>query len=157
MRQVLSRNTFRITYDTKFREVISECSKAPRRNQHGTWITHDMIEAYCALHKEGLAHSVEVWKDESLVGGLYGVSLGKIFCGESMFARESNASKAGFITLVGDLIRKDFLLIDSQVHTDHLESLGAEEIPRPEYLRILGEALTHETIRGNWGEVFGRK
>ena len=157
MRQVLARGIFRITYDARFRDVIVECSKSPRRNQHGTWITHDMIEAYCILHKEGLAHSVEVWNNDSLVGGLYGVSIGKIFCGESMFAKESNDSKAGFITLVGDLVQKDFLLIDSQVHTDHLESLGAEEISRKEYLRILAEALTHETIRGNWGDYFGRK
>jgi leucyl/phenylalanyl-tRNA---protein transferase len=156
MRQVLNRGIFRVTYDAEFREVITECSKSSRRNQHGTWITNEMIEAYCVLHGEGLAHSVEVWKDTSLAGGLYGVSIGKIFCGESMFAKESNASKAGFITLVGDLALKDFLLIDSQVHTDHLESLGAEEISRSDYLRILSEALTLGTIRGNWGKIFGR-
>lgn len=150
MRQVLERGIFRITFDTAFRDVITGCSM-PRRHEDGTWITDDMIEAYVKLHELGYAHSIEAWKGDSLAGGLYGISLGKVFFGESMFSNMSNASKAAFITLAINLEKLGFDIIDCQVHTDHLESLGAFEIPREEFINIIRESLTGETIRGNWG------
>ncbi|MCB0853032.1 MAG: leucyl/phenylalanyl-tRNA--protein transferase [Bacteroidetes bacterium] len=157
MRQVMRKDKFSITYDHAFRVVIAACRKAPRPGQNGTWITPDMLEAYDVLHRKGYAHSVEVWENEELVGGLYGVSLGKCFFGESMFARVSNASKVGFITLVRDLIEKGFELIDCQVYTEHLVSLGAEEISRRDFLKKLQKNRKNDDLAGNWGEVFGRK
>lgn len=151
MRQVLERGIFRITFDTAFRDVITACSM-PRKHDNGTWITGEMIEAYVKLHELGYAHSVEAWSGDTLAGGLYGISLGRVFFGESMFARESNASKAAFITLAINLERLGFDIIDCQVHTDHLESLGAFEIPREEFIAIIRRALEGETIKGNWGE-----
>lgn len=153
MRQVLRRGIFDIRFDTAFRDVISACAETPRRHERGTWITPDMINAYCELHERGYAHSAEAWREDKLVGGLYGVSLGGVFFGESMFARESNASKAAFITLVGKLIDKGFSLIDSQVHTDHLASLGADEIPRTRYIELLADGLQKQTLKGNWGNL----
>ncbi len=152
MRQVLERGTFRITFDTAFRDVITGCSM-PRRHEDGTWITNEMIEAYVKLHELGYAHSIEAWEGDSLAGGLYGISLGRAFFGESMFSRVSNASKAAFITLAINLEKLGFEIIDCQVHTDHLESLGAFEIPREEFISIIKESLAGETIRGNWGEM----
>ena len=157
MRRFLRKGRFRVTYDQAFREVISSCRKAPRPGQEGTWITSEMLEAYVHLHQLGYCHSVEVWEGESLVGGLYGVSLGKYFFGESMFAKTSNASKTGFITIVQDLIEKNFQLIDCQVHTEHLVSLGAEEISREDFLKNLKSNPFDDTIVGNWGDIFGRK
>jgi leucyl/phenylalanyl-tRNA--protein transferase len=153
MRQVIKRGIFEIRFDTAFREVISSCAETPRRHERGTWITPDMLKAYCMLHENGYAHSVEAWRDGKLAGGLYGVSLGSMFFGESMFTREANASKAAFITLVTKLINHGFSLVDSQVHTNHLESLGAEEIPRTEYLEHLSLGLSQPTLKGNWGEI----
>jgi len=153
MRQVIKRGIFEIRFDTAFRDVISSCAETPRRHERGTWITPDMLEAYCMLHENGYAHSVEAWRDGKLAGGLYGVSLGSMFFGESMFTREANASKAAFITLVTKLINHGFSLVDSQVHTNHLESLGAEEIPRTEYLEYLSLGLSRSTLKGNWGEI----
>ena len=157
MRPILRKDNFRITYDQAFRQVITSCKKAPRPGQEGTWITEEMLEAYVHLHDLGFAHSVEVWENEKLAGGLYGVSLGNCFFGESMFSQVSNASKVGFITLVRDLIEKKFQLIDCQVYTSHLVSLGAEEISREAFLKELSQNRIMDTIRGNWGEVFGRK
>lgn len=151
MRQVLERGTFRITFDRAFRDVITECSM-PRKYEHGTWITGDMIEAYVKLHEMGYAHSIEAWRGDELAGGLYGVSMGRVFFGESMFSRMSNASKAAFITLALNLKKLGFAVIDCQVHTDHLESLGAVEIPRDEFIAIVRRALDFETVRGDWGE-----
>jgi len=151
MRKVLERGIFRITFDTAFMEVVTECSM-PRKHEQGTWITEDMIEAYVKLHAMGFAHSVEAWNGDTLAGGLYGVSLGRVFFGESMFSRESNASKAAFITLAINLRRSGFDIIDSQVHTDHLESLGAFEMPREEFIGIIKKSLSAETIKGNWGD-----
>ncbi len=150
MRQVLERGVFRITFDRAFRDVITACS-LPRKHEQGTWITDDMIEAYVKLHEIGYAHSIEAWKGESLAGGLYGVSLGRTFFGESMFSRESNASKAAFITLAVNLRRNGFDIIDCQVHTEHLESLGAFEMPRDMFIGIIRKSLAGETIKGNWG------
>ena len=157
MRQVMRKDKFSITYDHVFRDVIAACRKAPRPGQNGTWITPDMLEAYDVLHRKGYAHSVEVWENQELVGGLHGVSLGKCFFGESMFARVSNASKVGFITLVRDLIEKGFELIDCQVYTEHLVSLGAEEISRRDFLKKLQKNRKNDDLAGNWGEVFGRE
>lgn len=121
----------------EFETVIRNCATAPRPEQDGTWITEKMIQAYITLHHKGIAHSYEVWEAEELVGGLYGIDLGHIFCGESMFSLQSNASKFALIKLAEELEDKDYILIDCQNYTKHLESLGAEEIPRAEYLKIL--------------------
>jgi leucyl/phenylalanyl-tRNA---protein transferase len=147
MSKLLRKNIYTITFDTCFREVISKCGSL---RSEGTWITAKMIEAYCKLHELGFAHSVETWYDGQLVGGLYGVSLGACFFGESMFSTMNNASKAAFIVLTEQLIEKGFLLIDCQVHTKHLESLGGKSIPRKEFLSILEESLRSKTLRGNW-------
>ncbi|NJO03203.1 MAG: leucyl/phenylalanyl-tRNA--protein transferase [Bacteroidia bacterium] len=150
MKQVLKKQMFQITLDQDFREVIGSCQKIGRKGQNGTWITKEMVEAYCHLHELGYAHSVEVWLGGELVGGLYGVSLGSCYFGESMFSKVSNASKAGFITLVSRLSELNFTLIDCQVHTTHLESLGAENQPREQFMQDLQEALLARTLRGSW-------
>lgn len=137
MRSIFRKDIFTVTFNKDFRAVISNCSQISRNSQPGTWITDDMIEAYVKLHELGYAKSVEVWQDEELVGGLYGIDLGHIFCGESMFSKVSNASKVAFITLVENLKIRKYKLIDCQVHNDHLESLGAREINREEFMRIL--------------------
>ena len=137
MRNIINRDMFRITFNTAFKEVITNCRDIKREGQPGTWITDDMTEAYCRLHKLGIAKSVEVWQDNELVGGLYGIDLGHIFCGESMFSKVSNASKIAFITLAKQLEAANYRLLDCQVHNDHLESLGAREIHREDFLKIL--------------------
>ena len=135
MRQVLNHQDFSITVNQDFKSVITACSKIKRNGQDDTWITNSMITAYLKLYELGFAKSVEVWQDKQLVGGLYGVDLGNgVFCGESMFATVSNASKAGFITFVKN---SNYKLIDCQVYTNHLKSLGAEEIPRSEFIKYL--------------------
>ncbi len=135
MRQILRKKEFKVTYNIAFEQVIKECSHAKRKDQPGTWITSKMIDAYIELHHVGIAKSVEVWKNEKLVGGLYGVDLGTgVFCGESMFSAVSNASKVGFISWIQ---HSNYQLIDCQLHTNHLESLGAEELPRDEFLNYL--------------------
>lgn len=134
-RQVLKKNLFSVTVNKDFNAVIAQCSNTKRKGQLGTWITKDMIEAYKKLHQLGYAKSVEVWQNDELVGGLYGVDLGNdVFCGESMFAKVSNASKVGFITFVQN---SDYKLIDCQLHTKHLESLGGKHISRQEFLKYL--------------------
>lgn len=139
MKQLLRKEKFTVTFNKDFRAVIDACAEIRRDGQHGTWITREMIDCYSDLHELDMAHSVEVWENEDLVGGLYGIYLKdrKVFCGESMFTRKSNASKYGFITLVRKLIENGVKLIDCQVYTQHLESLGAEEIPREEFLKYL--------------------
>lgn len=135
MKKILNQNTFQVTVNKAFEEVITECAITKRDGQQATWITKSMIEAYVKLHKLGYATSVEVWRDDQLVGGLYGIDLDNgVFCGESMFSKESNASKFGFITFVQN---SDYKLIDCQVYTKHLESLGAESISRNEFLELL--------------------
>jgi len=138
MSKVLSSGVFRITRNQAFPEVISRCAALPRKDQDGTWITQDMQAAYIRLHELGIAHSVEVWQNKQLVGGLYGIIIGRVFCGESMFSLVSNASKAAFITLCRS---GDFGLVDCQMPNDHLMSLGAEMIPREDYMQILKENL----------------
>lgn len=137
MRKILRDEVFTVTFNTSFDAVIRECSSINRKDQDGTWITDQMIQAYNELHTIGRAISVEVWQNSELVGGLYGIDLGNVFCGESMFAKVSNASKAGFIALVQHLQQKKYRLIDCQVYTDHLASLGAEEIDRSTFLSFL--------------------
>ena len=137
MRSILRKELFTITFNKDFRAVISNCSTIKRNGQRGTWISDEMIEAYVKLHEMGQAKSVEVWQNNELVGGLYGIDLGTIFCGESMFSKVSNASKVAFITLVENLKIRKYKLIDCQVHNDHLESLGAREIEREEFMQIL--------------------
>lgn len=156
MRPILNQNRFQITYDQAFGDVIGNCQTTPRPGQYGTWITTEMQDAYLDLHHLGFAHSAEAWKEGELVGGLYGVSLGKSFFGESMFAKESNASKAAFITLVRDLVEQGFKMIDCQVYTEHLASLGAEEVSRAHFLDQLEKWGSTPTLNGNWGEYFGR-
>ncbi|WP_055434736.1 leucyl/phenylalanyl-tRNA--protein transferase [Lacinutrix algicola] len=135
MRQFLRNCDFEITINKDFKSVITECAKAKRDGQAGTWITNNMIEAYCKLHEQGYAKSVEVWRNNNLVGGFYGVDLNNgVFCGESMFAKESNASKAAFITFIQNT---DYKVIDCQVYTNHLASLGAGDISRDEFMEYL--------------------
>ena len=150
MRQFLKKGVIQITYDRAFPAVIAACQK-PRPQRESTWITPEMQAAYIQLHELGFAHSVEVWRAGALVGGLYGVSLGGCFFGESMFSGISNASKAALIDLVRRLKTLDFSLIDCQIHTAHLESLGAHHIPRSEFMILLKRALQRETLTGSWG------
>jgi len=137
IRNIINRNIFKVTFNTRFKEVIRSCQQIKRQGQYGTWLTDDMVDAYLKLHEMGLAKSIEVWQDDELVGGLYGVDLGKVFCGESMFSKVSNASKIGFVWLVNHLKENNYLLLDCQVHNDHLEKLGAFEIERDVFLKIL--------------------
>lgn len=149
LRKTLRRQPFKITLDKDFCGVISGCA-APRRDEAGTWITPEMKLAYLRLHDMGLAHSIEAWQDQKLVGGLYGVALGRVFFGESMFSRITDASKVAFVHLVQQLMRWGFELIDCQVYTHHLASLGAIEIPRREFIARLETALAHPDRRGKW-------
>jgi len=136
MQKSFARNDFTLTSDQAFEQVIAECSRAPRKDQDGTWIVPDMIEAYAELHRAGFAHSIEVWQKNVLVGGLYGVLIGKVYCGESMFSKISDASKAALIYLCQEY---DIDLIDCQVHSAHLEIMGAEMMTQQDYLNILAQ------------------
>lgn len=135
MRQILKKQVFRITFNQNFAAVIRGCRRAPRKGQDGTWITNAIERAYIQLHEQGYAHSVECWLEDKLVGGLYGIRLGNCFFGESMFANVSNASKAAFITFVQS--HNDLTLVDCQVHTEHLATLGARFINRDEFLELI--------------------
>jgi leucyl/phenylalanyl-tRNA--protein transferase len=137
MRNIINRGLFKVTFNQDFKAVISNCRTVSRKGQDDTWITPEMTEAYCTLYEMGRAKSVEVWQDGELVGGLYGVDLGHVFCGESMFSKVPNASKVAFIYLVNHLRENRYRLLDCQLHNDHLASLGAHEIPREEYMTIL--------------------
>ncbi|MCB0458398.1 MAG: leucyl/phenylalanyl-tRNA--protein transferase [Flavobacteriaceae bacterium] len=137
MKQLIKSGKFTVTFNKDFAGVIANCKDIYREGQGGTWITKEMQHAYIKLHKEGYAKSVEVWQHNELVGGLYGIDLGSVFCGESMFSKVSNTSKLAFIMLVESLKKQRYKLIDCQVYTDHLASLGAEEIPRSEFLKYL--------------------
>jgi leucyl/phenylalanyl-tRNA--protein transferase len=151
LRKTLRRGLFRVTFDRAFREVMLACA-APRAQDPGggTWITDEMVEAYCRLHRLGYAHSVEIRIGEELVGGLYGVALGGAFFGESMFSRETDASKVALVTLARTLQARGFRLIDCQLPTAHLESLGAEALPRRAFLSELGVALRRPDMPGSW-------
>jgi len=150
LRKTLANGGFRVTLDRVFEEVIAACAVVPRDGQSGTWITKEMQAAYLELHGLGFAHSVETWFDNQLVGGLYGVSLGKAFFGESMFHRKTDASKIALATLVEKLTSWNFKFIDAQMTTQHLLSLGAKEVSRRIFLKRLQAALRHPTKRGKW-------
>jgi leucyl/phenylalanyl-tRNA--protein transferase len=150
LRQRMKKGIFRVTFDTAFEKVMKGCAEVPRKDGQGTWITEEMIEAYCRLHEKGVAHSVESWAEGRLAGGLYGVALGGVFFGESMFSRRSDASKAALVTLVERLKGEGFRIIDCQMTTAHLMSMGAREIPRPEFLKIIKKALKIRTPQGKW-------
>ncbi len=149
LHKTLRAGKFTVTMDTCFRDVMTACAE-PRPKSGGTWITPAMIEAYVKLHELGYAHSVEVRHEGGLVGGLYGLALGGAFCGESMFARATDASKVALVQLARQLARWNFLLVDCQLPTPHLASLGAQEMPRGEFLRVLEQALTLPERRGVW-------
>ncbi|HLO91765.1 MAG TPA: leucyl/phenylalanyl-tRNA--protein transferase [Lentimicrobium sp.] len=157
LKQRLKKNTFTFTFDMFFKEIMQFCALIKREGEIGTWIFNETVEAYTALHKAGYAHSLEVWNDNELAGGLFGVSLGKAFFGESMFHIQTDASKAGLFFLFEFLKLNDFHFVDAQMHTDHLISLGARMIPRDEYLDKLDIALQHNTIRGNWNEYIKQR
>ena len=147
----IRRRPYRLSLDTAFARVIRHCARVPRPGQDGTWITRDMIAAYEQLHELGHAHCVEAWAGDELVGGLYGVAVGAVFCGESMFALAPDASKIAFVELVRQLERWGFELIDCQVYTEHLERFGAVEWPRPRFLSALSELAQRELMApGPW-------
>lgn len=150
LRKTLKKAPYTLRLDTRFADVIEACGQAPRHGQRGTWITREMRSSYVELHRQGLAHSVEAYEGDTLVGGLYGVALGSVFFGESMFARAPDASKIAFVTLVAQLVRWKFTLVDSQVYTDHLDRFGAREIPRDSYIQQLKVGLDNPTRRGVW-------
>ena len=136
MQQILKKEVFKVTFNQAFEEVIFNCKNIERKDEFGTWITDEMQEAYIKLHKLGIAKSVEVWRDNRLVGGLYGLEIDTVFCGESMFSKESNASKVAFVNLINHAPKK-YKLIDCQIYNEHLESLGAKEIDRANFLKYL--------------------
>lgn len=150
MRSVFNGHKFRYSLDTAFSEVMRHCAGALRSGQEGSWISGIFIESYSKLHETGVAHSVEVWQGDELVGGLYGLALGKIFYGESMFAKAPNASKAGFITLVQALEKAGFRLIDCQQETPHLTSLGARGISGELFMEYLANNVYEKTLVGKW-------
>jgi len=152
LNKVLRKKRYQITADRAFAEVIAACA-APRRDGLGTWLGPEMIEGYCRLYEMGHAHSVESWYEGELVGGLYGLAVGRVFFGESMFSRRSDASKAAFVALVRHLCRWDYVLIDCQVASDHLNSLGAEPILRRDFIEVLD---LHCDARGRW-EAWGEE
>lgn len=152
MKRVMKKNPplFQWTVDTRFRQVIEGCRTVPRKNQPGTWITKEIKDAYIRLYELGYAHCLEVWQGERLVGGIYGISLGKCFFGESMFSKVPNASKFAFIKLAQLLVKMDFLMLDCQVPSEHLKKLGAREMPRNEFLELLKLGLKSKTLIGKW-------
>lgn len=150
LKKIIKKDMFKVTMDLAFNEVINQCAQVRLQKNQGTWIIEDIIEAYCKLHESGFAHSVEVWRQGELAGGLYGVSLGKCFFGESMFTRISNASNIALVKLVEYLDKLSFDLIDCQVTTGHLIRFGAKEIPRTLFLKQLEKSLTAPTRKGKW-------
>lgn len=150
MRPYFNQRKFTVTFDRQFETVMRQCAARRRPRQGGTWITKGMIRGYTQLHEKGYAHSVEVWQEEELVAGLYGIALGRIFFGESMFTNVNNASKFGFITLVRHLKAHGFRLIDCQQETGHLASLGARSIPRRKFLAYLRENEAEPAVKGAW-------
>ncbi len=148
LNKILKQGHFCVTYDQQFNRVIQACGD-PRAYSSDTWITEQMLSAYSELHRLGYAHSVEVWQDDMLIGGLYGIAMGRVFFGESMFSLRANASKVGFSHLVKKLKSLGFQLIDCQVHSEHLASLGAKEIPRTRFLQLLSSQI-NDPLQSNW-------
>jgi leucyl/phenylalanyl-tRNA--protein transferase len=153
LKKTMRQEVFRVTMDTAFEQVIGACAQTPRDDQgSGTWITDEMKAAYCALHERGYTHSVEAWHDHQLVGGLYGVALGRAFFGESMFSAMSDASKVCLAHLVRYLKERNYTLIDCQVATAHLASLGARTIPRETFIAQLENAVRYPSSIGPWNQ-----
>lgn len=150
LKRVIRSGKFEIRLDSAFSRVIDTCGRIPREGENGTWITTEMKMAYKRLFVLGVAHSAETYHNNHLVGGLYGVSIGKVFFGESMFHTETDASKVAFAALASWLYERDFMFIDCQMHTEHLASLGAKEIPKAEYLKLLAKAISFPTLKGKW-------
>ena len=161
--KTIESHKFSCSFDTDFEGVIRACATVPRADQQiveeeedadepSTWISEDMIHAYCELHKLGFAHSVETYMDNELVGGLYGVAVGKVFCGESMFHTKSDASKVALYNLCQFLIRNGFELIDAQQETGHMKRMGAAPIPRKEFIKLLKGLVKQQSLVGNWGD-----
>jgi len=150
LKKIIKKDVFIVTMDLAFNEVIKQCARVRLKKNQGTWIVKDMIDAYCNLHESGFAHSVEVWQQGDLVGGLYGVSLGKCFFGESMFTLVNNASNVGLVKLVEHLKELSFDMIDCQVSTEHLTRFGARQIPRIRFLNQLEKSLKSPTQKGKW-------
>jgi leucyl/phenylalanyl-tRNA--protein transferase len=150
LKKAIRRAPYELRMDSAFAQVLEGCASVPRPGQTGTWLIPEMVDAYRRMHDLGFAHSIEAWKDGELVGGLYGVSLGGAFFGESMFARAPDASKIAYVAGVRQLEAWGIDLIDCQVHTDHLERFGAYEVPRMRYLDMLKIALDQPTKRGRW-------
>ena len=151
LKKMIRRRPYKLTMDTAFLQVLEGCASVPRPGQNGTWLIPEMVAAYTQLHAKGFAHSIEAWsEDGTLVGGLYGVSLGAAFFGESMFARAPDASKVAYVACVRQLDAWGIGLVDCQVHTEHLERFGAYEVPRLRYLELLKIALDEPTKRGTW-------
>ena len=148
-RKSIRKNAFQFTIDRAFHEVIHKCA-APRASSKGTWITPEMIQAYCQMYDLGHAHSIETWQDQSLVGGLYGIALGRVFFGESMFSTISNASKGALYFLVKLLCSRNYKIIDCQISSSHLLGLGAEEIPRTDFIHILSHAIENDDKMETW-------
>jgi leucyl/phenylalanyl-tRNA--protein transferase len=150
LQKTIKKDLFKVTMDQAFEVVINACAHSRTSADEGTWIVEEMVDAYCDLHESGFAHSVEAWQEDRLAGGLYGVSLGRCFFGESMFTHISNASKVAFVALVKHLQALNFDLIDCQVSTPHLLRFGAREIPRARYLNELKKSLKPATLKGRW-------
>ena len=150
LKKIIKKEVFKVTMDLAFNEVINQCAQIRLKKNQGTWIIEDIIEAYCRLHESGFAHSVEVWRQGELAGGLYGVSLGKCFFGESMFTRINNASNIALVKLVEYLKKLSFDMIDCQVATEHLTRFGARQIPRIRFLNQLEKSLKAPTQKGKW-------
>jgi leucyl/phenylalanyl-tRNA--protein transferase len=148
--KVIQKSNYKVTMDQAFVSVIQECANIRIEKGCGTWITNKMIRAYCTLHEMGFAHSVETWMDGQLIGGLYGISLGRMFSGESMFFRKSNASKIALVALIAFARSYEFDFIDCQVATTHLKTFGAENIPRASFLQLLNKSLKHDHLQGRW-------
>ncbi|MGI9281285.1 MAG: leucyl/phenylalanyl-tRNA--protein transferase [Endozoicomonas sp.] len=149
MNRFLKKHPYRVSFDEAFNEVMTACS-SPRANQEGTWIIDEMKEAYSELHQQGFAHSVEVWSENKLMGGLYGVAIDKIFFGESMFSFATNTSKLAMISLCKELLRRNFRLVDCQIHSPHLESLGAKMISRDAFLKALKDGCRTPPTSAHW-------
>lgn len=156
LKKRIRQRRFQLSADRAFDAVITECGRVPRKHQDGTWIVASMIKAYKLLHRNGFAHSIEAWQEERLVGGLYGVSLGRCFFGESMFSRVSDASKIALAGLIQFLAAHNFELIDCQVPTPHLISLGATEVSRKQFLSELEGVLKKRTLAGSWTDLFDK-
>jgi leucyl/phenylalanyl-tRNA--protein transferase len=153
MRSYLNGSKFQYSFDKEFLAVMLECKTVSRQNQNGSWIHQEVIEAFIELHRLGFAHSVEVWENENLVGGLYGLSIGKMFCGESMFAKKSNASKYALIQLTNVLIQKQFLFIDCQQDTMHLKTMGARLVNKEGFFKLLEENKKYPLQPENWNNI----